>query len=626
MGISWRVQRARRGPNLSSGFGWLLVSLFIHAVILGALAFFKFGGVIAPPAPVKIDTDLVESFERQEPVTRRVVLDVNKAISDESRAAAVRKTLQGTGGDLPIIAVEKPDLAGLGLDLLGASKGGAEVGSLVANTSNLTRKIALGKPKDYQAVLDATAKAILATISRSRLLVVLLFDESRSLIEDRKIISQQLERIFEDLRLHVTDEEEKRLRWAVVSFSGKPTLWLQPTDKIVAVQRAIAKVKVDITGKENPIEGIRYCISKWKSKDKRMMILLVSDEAGDDAYPEPDPRTRKVPPDAKQPIELAIKDMRKNNVRLYVLGREAALMKKTVPEWIEVDGIRDWNWINRGYPSRRLEFLPPYRFHMPSAYQPSGFGCYPLSTLAMQTDGQFFVLSDKPSPWDEDRLAAYQPEWCTPTEYDRRTEKSKLRSTILRIVQECSEKRPRFEYLFVRSGRWEEQVRECDKIITRTDDYIAWCKESLSELGKLRRQRDREKHSRKRWQANYDMVIGQLYRLEFEMYQYRAIVRDLSKRIEKRKRMPAEKGKLHVRFWVERARRDERGRYVEKIHGGKDAQRALEKARKALSFVEREHAGTPWAAYAAYLKRDLVPVQLYLSTVPRLYRLDRPAM
>ena len=319
-----------RGGGMHGSWAWLIVSIGLHSLVLIILAGIRFGAVAQEEkADIEIQTDLVETF-RIEPKIYRTQLDPSKAVSAAERAAQLQRALLGSGKQVPVMDVDTLDLGAIGVDLLGRKGGGRD--SDWPGGGNLTGKVDTGTGRDYQSVLDTMAREILDQIDKRRLLIVILFDESQSLLDDRKLVSAQLERTFADLKFTMTDRQEKRLKWAVVSFSTAPRMWLPPTESVEKVRRAIAKMRIDQSGKENVLGGIDYCVRELSREADRMFILLVTDEQGDDVGLEAD-----APPRKRRAMKDTIDACRQRKTSVFVLGREAMLNHASI--WIHLNGL-----------------------------------------------------------------------------------------------------------------------------------------------------------------------------------------------------------------------------------------------------------------------------------------------
>ena len=84
----------------------------------------------------------------------------------------------------------------------------------------------------------------------------------------------------------------------------------KPREDIDLIGRAIKKLRIDSTGVENTMKAIRDVVDRYANlirKDRKLLIILVTDESGDDG----------------DGVEEARQALKKYKVPLYVIGRQS---------------------------------------------------------------------------------------------------------------------------------------------------------------------------------------------------------------------------------------------------------------------------------------------------------------
>jgi len=420
-----------------------------------------------------------------------------------------------------------------------------------------------------------------------------LFDESQSLLEDRGIIGKQIHKTIGDLRKEMTPREAARLKWSVVSYGEKPTLVLQPTGNLDEVLDALSnKIQTDKTGKENIIQALEFVMRSLGALGKRMFVVVVTDEEGSDV------RDRDK--------MLAVLDtMKRQKTRLFVFGRESAFQMKRLKEWLrDKNGERlgPWGWTERGLESADFEFFKPDWFMVPMYRDngvPAGFGNYVQSMLAHQTGGTFFILSEVPSAYDEEKLEKYQPEWDPPNIYEQRQKESSLRSTMSYMFDEFDKLRPRH-------GGW-HWITELDRLKAATNEKLQAAEKALDliengidKMERLAAKRNKEKSGRERWTANYDLAMAEMYRLRFLFREYIDVVRDAL-----RGGFPKpERGRKFNIFSINFDFRASEART------GRRGMRDWAKAKDALEAVMDRYDGTPYGEAARHELKHTAPLNM----------------
>ncbi len=575
---------------------WWLVSAVVHLVVIILLTFVTFATIQPPKRKIIIETPLVELEDRSEVPVRKEVLtdDVTEKSGGPMAGAPVQTQVAAVIADVqvnaPVLAIEAPSVQDITRMI---DKGGGGFFPTFgsggqAGTGLFTSTVGAGKPYDYESVMDKLAEDIVREIQRNDLLVCLLFDETKSLLEDRKIIMQKINRVVGDLRKEMKPREVARLKWAVVSYSAKPTLWLQPTDKIEDVVESVKKVKVDDTGIENVCAAITFTMRTLGPLGKKMFVIVVSDEEGNDARNE------------KAYLE-ALTAMQTAKARLFIFGRESQFQQSNAFEWLrdsKGERVGPWFWAQRGIESCQLEFFhTDWRWnpHRGPGQMGSGYGCYTMSTMAEMTKGIFFVLSEVPSAYDEEKIDKFKPEWVLPAEYRDRNGKSKIRTTIRKIIDEWGKVAPP-------GSLWQlDKLREETRdAVSRGERALKFVEGAIDEMEVLRARKSVEKFAKKRWEANFDLMLGQLYRMRFTLREYLAVLREVQ-----RKGYPKPKPNQKFNYYAIGYNSG-----LKEPHTGQRGMKEWEQARKAMEQVMQEHDGTPWGD-AGKMLRNIYPSWVY---------------
>ncbi|MBM4087581.1 MAG: VWA domain-containing protein, partial [Planctomycetes bacterium] len=459
--------------------------------------------------------------------------------------------------------------------------------------TDATLTIQKGRATTYDEVIDEFAIKIIEVVERKPLLIVFLFDESSSLMDDRKMINQKIDNVIKSLKSKVGEKELGRAQWAVVSFGTTAKVIQTATANLDQAKAAIAeRIKEDAAGVENVLGGIEFVLASFKDVNRQLFITLVTDETGDDTVANPKN-------DAK--IEALIAALKARNARLYVFGREAnfGYPYAYAPYYGPTGDIIDWNWISAGPESAFQElFDHDWLFNPAARNLPSGFGMFAQCLLADRSGGLYFALSDVPSKYDDEKMKDYRPEMVTRKEYLERTEQSPLRRAVKIIITEWPKYRP---------THWLTQL---DKIadqangeLKKADQAYDFCQRDA--LPALNRMRPTDKFRPKRWEANYDLVRALLYKFMFMLRQYQeALAPCVRKGFP-----PPPKGKPFNGYLVTLDPESK------KLPGGRQAQNELEDAEDALRLVIRKHADTPWAVFAERELQTLKPMKV----IPHFY-------
>jgi len=592
---SWLVDEIQA---MVSQAPWWLYSALVHLGVIFVLVLVPFTTIAPPQKKIAIESRVDQIEERVEPPTKVDVLTDEKPDQSqpvlagsplETRVAAVMADAQANA---PVLAIEAPTanelskLVDRGTGFTPSAFGGGNAAGLISMRVGAS-KIGMS----YDDVMDNMAEGIVKEIQKNDLLVVLLFDESKSLLEDRKIVMQKINRVVADLRKELKPREAARLKWAVVSYCQKPTLWLQPTDNINEVLESVKKIKIDDSGVENVCAAISYACKTLSPLGKKMYIIVITDEEGDDTHND-------------KAFTAALHDIEgsKPASKLYVFGRESQFQQENAFEWLrdsKGERVGPWFWAQRGIESCKQEYFVTdwlFNHHRSERLIGSGFGCWSMTTLAELSKGVFFILSEIPSAFDEEKIDKFRPEWVTPAEYADRNSKSKLRTTVRRIIDEWQKMDPPAALV-----QLDELRKERDEAIAKGEKAMKWSEGAIDEMEVLRGRRSGEKFAKMRWQANFDLLMAGLYKNRF-------MLRDYLKVLYATKTSGFPKPKPNQKFNYYRIL------YNTSLTEPRTGQRGLkewDQAKKALDQVAADYDGTPWGEMAKDQKRTTAPMWIY---------------
>jgi von Willebrand factor type A domain len=590
------------------------VSLVVHVAILSALA----AATFTPDVVTKIinfDSALA-GFRNGEPEILPIYADPDniardKAIGDENASTAGEpvQVLSGDGGDDGGGAIvaggvgtgrpsNTPRVRGVGKGRIneGSSLPGVKIDGLGASPLSLLPvapaadlggggKIA-GDPifdvKEIGVALDQLAREILRHLKDHKLTVVWLFDESASMQDDQKTILQKFDRVSSELKLN-TDPKKKNasaLNHAIVGFGqGMDYVLGKPQEDIDQIGRAIKQLKIDSTGTENTMHAVREIVERYASlvkKDRRLLIVLVTDESGDDGAD----------------VEEARQALKKYHVPLYVIGRQS-LFGYPYAHHRYVDPVTKDVYhplIRRGPETADVEVYQWDGLYERWDEQPSGFAPYELARLTRDSGGIYFVLPSeefmrirqREQAYSITQLKEYLPEYDHRLNYVEKRNSSPLRRLLYAIVLEGKNLLYRRDFPIEPEELIKAALEEGQKATVKLNVLLD-IQKRLEDLAKIR-----EREPEKRWQAHYDLMLAQTVAFQVKAYEYRALMASIVKATPVPKR-PA--GPDLVITWVVNHSKAPLAPKNETVKKYAEAERLLKE-------VILRHPKTPWADLA----------------------------
>jgi hypothetical protein len=488
---------------------------------------------------------------------------IASAIGEKTSLPSIQVVPQVSGlSDLP--AVASIDLGG----------GGKLSGDVAYETS------------DIGVALDQLAREILRHLTQHKLTVVWLFDESGSMKDDQRAIKQKFDRVASELKIHTaagTGKDKKSydaLNHAIVGFGKGLHYELEkPTFDIDEIGRAIDHLRIDDSGAENTMGAIQEVIGHYASlirKDRRLLLVLVTDESGDDGGK----------------VEEARQAAVSRGVPIYVIGRQSLFgYERAHLRYIDpVTKDEYWPAVRRGPETADIEMLQWDGLHERWDEQPSGFAPYELARLAKDTGGIYFLLPseenlrlrNKEKAYSIATLKEYLPEYESRVNYFENRNRSEFRRTLYEII--VTTKAFPFRHHFpIEPEKMIPAATEAGAKATERLNVLLKIQERLEQMRKLR---DREPD--KRWQAHYDVMLAQIVAYQVKAYEYRACLAEMVQKRPRPSKMPS--AQLSIEWHLHHS--------PEPKAPKEQTSKKYAEALRLLKRVIELHPKTPWADLA----------------------------
>jgi hypothetical protein len=593
------------------------VSLVVHGIVLSALAFATVSSTDVVKKIINFDTALA-SYHSGEPELLPIYADPDniprdRAIGDEQATSPgepaqvmVADGGEGEDGGGVITAASTgsgrpsstPRVRGVGKGRIseGSSLPGVKIDGLggspltllpAAPAADLSGggKIA-GDPifdvKEIGVALDQLAREILRHLKDHKLTVVWLFDESISMDDDKRTIYQKFDRVSSELKANVnsTRKAAGALNHAIVGFGqGIDYALEKPRDDIDLIGKAIKKLRIDSTGIENTMRAIREVVEHYAGlirKDRQLLIVLVTDESGDDGAD----------------VEEARQALKKYKVPLYVIGRQS-LFGYPFAHHRYIDPVTKDVYhplIRRGPETADLEIYQWDGLYDRWDEQPSGFAPYELARLTRDSGGIYFVLPSeefmrirqREQAYSITQLKEYLPEYENRLSYVEKRNISPLREGLHAIVLEGKNFLYRREFSIVP----EELVKAAFEEGVKAEAKLNVLLEVQNRLTAMRKLRDREPE--KRWQAHYDLMLAQTVAFQVKAFEYRALMASIVKAPPRPSAQPSPE--MVIIWVVDHSRTPLAPRIM--------TTKKYAEAERLLREVITRHPKTPWADLA----------------------------
>lgn len=594
------------------------ISIAVHGTILLVFALIRFG--VTEKVPVLLETVLSDERPPEE-ITRE--LDIDTTVSENLSPIAGGVVTGAIGGGVgggtgatgsgmagristssslkePTLAAGSREFGLPGEGLLGDDLGeGAVMGETGAAVEG------------YGAAMSRLSRELLRMMRESRVLVVWLFDESESMKDDQKQIRDEFHKVYEELGIAAKSDDAVKTRrgrgdkpeaevllTSIVGFGEKTHYLLEtPSADLSKIREAIDKIDIDESGLENMSQTVREVVSKYRvmagRQDRRLVLVMVSDESGDDG----------------QYIEEAINEVKRANAPVYILGRESvfgfpyARMRWVDPKY----GLDHWLDVNRGPETAMPEALQWNGFSRRYDVYQSGFGPFEQVRLAKESGGIYFLLPGEeetlsgPGAWDRRKfdfldMKEYQPDLVSRREYEQERDRSQnFRKRVWDVIVTLNP----FTDGSLNVRQWDYSVdatafaQQGKENFDRALRSMTIASQAAKILEEIKPHRDREESWR--WRAAYDLAHAQIYAYRVRLFQYLLALDQHVKQNPKPKDPKSNVWDIHVKR--ELLPPDPEQVKITKVNW-EELEQERKTAEELYRYVMQQHPGTPWARRA----------------------------
>ncbi|MFN7805323.1 MAG: vWA domain-containing protein [Planctomycetaceae bacterium] len=598
-----------RSTTWSSKSG-VLISLAVHCATLLLLALATFATEV-PDVSLAIESLFADPDRGAEEVTQQLNSDTQIAESLNlvaGGATGMGAAAGGAAGGGVQVSEQKIDRAESLTDVaVVPNLGAAGLPGLDRLGDDLGSEQVLGEPgalvEGYGPALDRLTQELARLMRQNKILVVWLFDESESMRDDQKDLQGRIQRVYEELKLFKEDVPEDVMLSAVVSF-GKDlhfqTPRKKPTSDVPTILKAIDAIPVDKTGRENTCGALESVLDEYRGYTgagrRRVVIVLISDESGDDG----------------ERVEEVRKKAVGSRTPIYILGRESVFgylyghVRWVHPQTNQTHYLP----IRRGPETPYAEQLPFDGLRRRLDGTMSGFGPYEQVRLARDTGGIFFLLPNEEqnlNDFEARKYAAldlkeYLPDLESRRTYAAERDKSPFRKAVWEVISLLNPFDDKNREMEIPIDAW--YPRDPGQAASAVQPTLARCRQTFLKLTEAERRlqavralRDREPS--RRWRANYDLILGQLMAYRVRLFQFGLALEQFSKTL------PTQFQNAQSNEWGAALGAGEmlRPDAAQLKQGGvtlEDLERARHSALEQFLLVQKEHPNTPWAQRAQW--------------------------
>jgi hypothetical protein len=389
---------------------------------------------------------------------------------------------------------------------------------------------------------------------------------------------------------------EKPLLTAIAEFGSRIQLLTpKPTDELTEIKAAVRAVSDDPNGQENVFQAVGFLAEKFRhhrlARPRRnVMIVVFTDEAGDDMAA----------------LDATVDVCRKFAMPVYVIGVPAPFGRETAyVKWVDPDPSFDqspqWAPVHQGPESllpERIKLLFGGREELEKQMD-SGFGPFGLSRLAYETGGLYFTVhpnrkvGENIQPWETAAMAShltsffdqrvmrnYRPEYVSGKQYLEEVKSNRAYAALVeaaRVSAITPMENVRTTFPRIDDGQFARDLSNAQRTAAKLEPKIGALVAILRQG-----ESDREKLTKPRLEAGFDLAIGRALAVKARTEGYNAMLAE---------------AKQGLKF------KDEQNdtwelRPADTVTTGSALAKDAADAKTYLERVVAEHQGTPWALEA----------------------------
>ena len=613
----WQVKTGKVDTPIDGEVPFWIVSLAFHLVVIVFLARIMMPEEESKSVSLTLDEPVQEIQEEDVPLEIQFDELVSEDIGADGddgfeTAAAQAPLIEVTSEDTVDLEMELRDTADLVTDndLVDATADSLAIVPVKGSVGNSV--------KAASGAVDRLTQEILMSMQERETVVVWMFDQSASLMRQREEILERFDRIYDELgileasghRSFATTGDQPLLTQVYAFGSRIKPLIRNPTDSLTTIKEAIQSIERDTTGIENVMQAVTTAAKNHASfrkidratgkPRKNVMIIVVSDEAGDDVGR----------------VDEAVQICTKHQIPVYVVGVPAPFGRaETLVKWVDPDPAFDqspqWAVVSQG-----PESIMPERLRLDSTgtfddlnMMDSGFGPFHLTRLAYETGGIYFAVHPNRNTnrevrrwetksyaaylrhfFDPDVMRRYKPDYVSNQTYSSRLKENGSREALVKAA------------MFTTTGTLDTPVLRFEKLdearfvatVNRAQQTAAIVEPAVEKLYQMLKvgEEDRPDELSLRWQAGFDLAMGRAIAAKVRAGTYNAMLALIKTKLKFDP--PPDAKTPQNNTWVLVP--------ADVVETGSQDSKLLAKAKMYLSRVVEDHPGTPWAMLA---KREL---------------------
>lgn len=418
----------------SEGCEYFSIAFLYHCIVFSALgATFSIVKNPEPLISIVVQNDISEPISEviEIPDVQNFDPDITSLNENETPVSETSLSVESKI-DIPS-TIELTDSSEIKPDLIGQISGDI--------LSGIGDQIGKGTSSEQSTggALDRLTAEIISNAEDKNLHVLWLLDASISLSHQRQYISDRFDKILTEIDFSANHKHT--IVHSVYSFGSSYAKLCDPTTNSDKLKQSIASVSLDLSGTENVFQSIYTLSNEYGKKDPRLMIVVFTDEIGDDI----------------DWLDKASSACRKKGTSVYVVGSPSPFGKsKAQFKYVDPDPNYDqkekWVEITQGPETLHQMILDLKALPIDDEVLDSGYGPFGLCSLCSETGGVYFSvhpnrtnakLSRKDiSPlssniskfFDTDTMSKYSPDYRSTSQQNKEVNSHHIKGALVKAA------------------------------------------------------------------------------------------------------------------------------------------------------------------------------------------------
>lgn len=384
--------------------------------------------------------------------------------------------------------------------------------------------------------LDRLTAEIVSNAEDKNLHVLWLLDASISLSHQRQYISDRFDKILTEIDF--SSNHKYTIVHSIYSFGSSYTKLCDPTTNSDKLKQSIASIPLDLSGTENIFQTIYALSNEYGKKDPRLMIVVFTDEVGDDI----------------DWLDKTASACRKKGTSIYVVGSPAPFGKsKAQFKYVDPDPNYDqkekWVEITQGPETLHQMILDIHTLPIDDEILDSGYGPFGLCSLCSETGGIYFSVHPNRSNskvsrkdisplssniskfFDSDIMNRYSPDYRSTSQQNKEVNSHHIKTSLVKAssVRLDITGEQTLNFRAFTEGDFVDELNKAQRFSAQIEPKINQIYQILQSTEK-----DINTLKDKRWIVSYHLAMGRILATKCRIELYNLILAEAKTGLKKK--------------------------------------------------------------------------------------------